>query len=182
MRLLVLADMDDLHWRHGAGRADVLLSCGDVCEQVILEAARSCACSLVMAVKGNHDSQAAFAEPILDMHLRTREYGGLTFGGFNGSWRYKPRGHFLYDQAQAAALLSAFPAVDVLISHNSPKGIHDRDDSVHCGFDALNAYIERAKPRLLIHGHQHVDRETLVGSTCVIGVYGYRVVETGRGG
>lgn len=32
-------------------------------------------------------------------------------------------------------------------------------------------------PRLLIHGHQHVNRETLSGGTRVVGVHGSRVVE-----
>jgi Icc-related predicted phosphoesterase len=177
MRLLVLADMDDFHWRHGSGHADVLISCGDMFDSAILEAAEAYGCALILAVKGNHDSPTAFHEPILDVHLKVREYGGLAFGGFNGSWRYKPRGHFLYDQSEAAALIAKLPAVDVLVSHNSPKGIHDRDDGVHLGFDGLNAYIARAEPRLVIHGHQHIDRETQVGNTRVIGIYGHRILD-----
>ena len=39
MRLLVLADIDDIRWRGGSGQADVLVSCGDVCDQVIIQAA-----------------------------------------------------------------------------------------------------------------------------------------------
>jgi Icc-related predicted phosphoesterase len=177
MRLLVLADIDDLHWQHGTGHADVLISCGDVSDSVILDAAQAWRCARIIAVKGNHDSPVAFAVPIMDGHLRVREHCGVIFGGFNGSWRYKPRGHFLYDQAEAAALLPGLPEADVLISHNSPRGVHDREDGVHCGFDGLRAYMERAKPRLLIHGHQHVDRETQVGVTRVIGVYGHKVID-----
>ncbi len=30
MKLLVLADIDDLHWRGGGGRADALLALGDM--------------------------------------------------------------------------------------------------------------------------------------------------------
>ena len=32
---------------------------------------------------------------------------GLSFGGFQGSWKYKPRGHFLYEQEEARAMLAA---------------------------------------------------------------------------
>jgi len=176
MNLLVLADIDDLHWKHGAGAADAVLSCGDVPDQVILEAAEAYACSTIFAVKGNHDSSAPFPEPIIDLHLTIREHGGVRFGGLNGSWRYKPRGHFLYDQREVTAFLARFPRVDVFLSHNSPRGIHDQDDDVHYGFDGLKSYILRTQPSLVIHGHQHVDRRTQEGQTTVIAIYGYKLI------
>ncbi len=182
MKLLVLADIDDLHWRGPRGRADLLLALGDMDDAVILEAAEAWRCPAVFAVKGNHDSDTPFPAPILDLHLRVAERGGLRFGGLNGCWQYKPRGSFLYYQEEAEEFLSSFPAVDVFLSHNSPRRVHDREDEVHTGFTALNAYIGRARPRLLLHGHQHQERETRVGETRVISVYGWKVIElTGLG-
>jgi len=177
MKLLVLADIDDLHWKHGEGQADVLLSCGDVSDQVILEAARAYRCNLILAVKGNHDGSAAFAQPIVNLHLQVREHGGVSFGGLKGSWRYKPHGDFLYDQGEVQNLLAIFPPVQIFLSHNSPRGIHDREDEVHYGFEGLNTYIRRAKPKVVIHGHQHVDKESRLDETRVIGVYGHRMIE-----
>ena len=177
MKILAIADIDDFLWKYGSGQAEVLMSCGDVSDRVILEAAEAYDCRTVFAVKGNHDSPAPFAKPILDLHLQTRKHGSLIFGGLNGSWRYKPRGYFLYDQGQVDGFLSTFVPVDVFLSHNSPRGIHDRKDGVHHGFDALNTYINRANPKVLIHGHQHVNRETVVALTRVIGVYGFKVIE-----
>ena len=177
MKLLVLADIDDLRWQGGRGRADVLLSLGDIADTVILQAAEAWRCPDILAVKGNHDSEAPFPLPISDLHLRSAELGGLRFAGLNGCWQYKPRGHFLYYQEEAESMLDAFPAVDVFISHNSPRGVHDREDGVHTGFNALNSYIERVKPRLLLHGHQHQARETRVGATRVICVYGWKTIE-----
>ena len=177
MRLLVIADIDDLKWRGGSGQADLLVSCGDVSDPVILEAAKAYNCGGILAVKGNHDAPVAFPEPIIDLHLRVRNLSGTTFGGFNGSWRYKPRGHFLYEQAVASDLLRDLPNVDIFVSHNSPRGIHDKDDEIHTGFEALTEYVRRRKPKVMIHGHQHVNSETVVGGTRVIGVYGHRIVE-----
>lgn len=177
MRLLVVADIDDLKWRGGSGRADVLVSCGDVCDRLILQAAGAFRCQMVFAVKGNHDFPSPFPNPIVDLHLSVSEHQGISFGGFNGSWKYKPRGHFLYEQDEATDLLKDFPYVDVFISHNSPRGIHDKEDEIHTGFDALSEYIRMQKPKVLIHGHQHVNSETEVGGTRVIGVYGHRVIE-----
>jgi Icc-related predicted phosphoesterase len=177
MKLLVLADIYDLHWKHGEGQADVLLSCGDVSDQVILEAARAYGCALIFAVKGNHDSTSAFTHPIVDLHLRAWEHGGVSFGGLKGSWRYKPRGDFLYDQAEVQGLLAAFSPVEIFLSHNSPRDIHEREDKVHHGFEGLNTYIQRAKPKVVIHGHQHVNEESLLDETRVIGVHGHRLIK-----
>jgi predicted phosphodiesterase len=177
MKLLILADIDDLHWKDGSGRADALLSCGDVFDQVILEAAKAYGCGFIGAVKGNHDSSESFAPPITDLHLQVREYRGLSFGGLNGSWRYKPRGHFLYEQLEVERSLAGLLPVQIFLSHNAPRGIHDREDGVHLGFDALRTYISRAKPKVVIHGHQHVDKETLMEGTKVIGVFGHRLLD-----
>ena len=92
-------------------------------------------------------------------------------------WKYKSREAFLYDQAEAHALLADFPPMDILVTHNSPRSIHDRADGVHTGFDALPDYIHQHEPCLVIHGHQHVDRETKAGRTTVIGVYGHRALK-----
>lgn len=177
MRLLLISDIDDFHWKHGGGQADILLTCGDVQDKVILEAAEAYACSHILAVKGNHDADVPFAKPIVDLHLRVEEVSGLRFGGLNGSWKYKPRGHFLYDQWEIEDFLASFPPVDILLSHNSPRRIHDQEDEVHFGFEGLNTYILTAKPQFLIHGHQHVDEETQLGKTRIIGVYGHKLLE-----
>lgn len=74
-------------------------------------------------------------------------------------------------------MLAAFPPVDIFLSHNSPRGIHDREDEVHYGFEGLTTYISKENPAFVIHGHQHVNKETQVGDTQVIGVYGHRSPE-----
>ena len=63
MKMLVLADIDDLDWRGERGRADVLLSLGDIADAVILQAAEAWQCPIVLAVKGDHDSDAPFPSP-----------------------------------------------------------------------------------------------------------------------
>ena len=177
MRILALADVDDLSWRGGRGNADVVVACGDLFHGLATEAADAWECSAVFAVKGNHDRADPFPAPIVDLHLTVSEHAGLRFGGLNGAWRYKPRGHFLYEQHQVEALLAEFPPVDVFVSHNSPRGVHDVDDGIHFGFDGLLAYTERCRPRLVIHGHQHVNAEVAIGPTRIVGVYGHRLIE-----
>jgi Icc-related predicted phosphoesterase len=174
MTLLVIADDEELLQKLPDASADVLISCGDLPDQTILLAAQRCRCQHILAVKGNHDSSAGFPEPIVDLHMRMHTIRGITFGGFCGAWKYKPRGNYLFEQAEVDAELSAFPNVDVFVTHNSPRLIHDREDDVHIGFGAFNTYTARCYPRFLLHGHQHVNGESPLGSTRVIGTYGYR--------
>jgi len=47
----------------------------------------------------------------------------------------------------------------------------------HAGFAAFDTYIAQCHPRWLIHGHQHVNRETVIGGANVTGVYGYTLME-----
>jgi Icc-related predicted phosphoesterase len=177
MKILVLSDYDTFRYSLGKQSTDVLVSCGDITDQVILEAAETVQCSCIFAVKGNHDSPDPFLSPIVDLHLALHTFGGLRFGGFNGSWRYKPKGTYLYEQSEVEQLLQTFPPVDVFVAHNSPRQIHDRDDNVHLGFEAFVDYIHRTHPRLFIHGHQHMNQETCISGTKVIGVYGQKRLE-----
>jgi uncharacterized protein len=176
MTLLVIADDEGLLNGLPEVHADVLVSCGDLPDQTIVRAAQRCHCHHTLAVKGNHDSSASFAAPIVDLHLRSQAIEGITFGGFCGAWKYKPRGNYLFEQPEVERALAKFPRVDVFVAHNSPRLIHDRDDEVHLGFTAFNSYIGRMRPRWFLHGHQHLNIETTAEGTCIIGTYGHRFV------
>jgi predicted phosphodiesterase len=76
MRLFVIADIEDLRWKHGVGEADILRSCGDVSDHVIMEAADAFKCHAIFAVKGNHDSADPFPEPIVDLHRSSKKMFG----------------------------------------------------------------------------------------------------------
>lgn len=60
-----------------------------------------------------------------------------------------------------------------LITHNSPRGIHDREAASTRVSIRFNDYIHRANPKLVIHGHQHQNSETQFGRITIIGAYGY---------
>jgi Icc-related predicted phosphoesterase len=177
MKLLVIADIDDFHWNFGSGMADALISCGDVRDNVIMEAAKAYNCCTIFAVKGNHDTDVPFSKDIISLHLEIYSFNDLRFGGFSGCWRYKPIGYFLYDQEEVEEFLRHYPPVDVFVAHNSPRGIHDREDDVHIGFRAFNSYVKRARPEILIHGHQHINKESKLNGTRVLGVFGYKIIE-----
>ena len=75
-------------------------------------------------------------------------------------------------------------ALDILVTHAPPRGIHDSDDRAHTGFDAFLPLMRRFRPRYLLHGHSHVYRADVVTrtqyqDTTVLNVYPYRVIDFG---
>jgi uncharacterized protein len=179
MTLIAIADDDSLigHLtRPETGPVDVLISCGDLHDHAILKARDHYQPRYTVAVRGNHDGAGPYPDGIIDLHLRTHVIDGVTFGGFGGCWKYKPRGHHLYEQDEVTTALVKFPGVDVFVSHNSPAGIHELDQDVHKGFAGFLSYLDRAKSPLMIHGHQHRDQLTTRHGTTIMGVFGERII------
>jgi Icc-related predicted phosphoesterase len=74
-------------------------------------------------------------------------------------------------------------ALDILITHSPPLGIHDEETRAHRGLRALNWLVGWAKPRYHLHGHVHFHRRNLVpsttrlGATQIVNVFPYQVIE-----
>ena len=180
MKVIVIADDDGLVGHLENETADTLISLGDMWDSTINKARERYNCSTVFAVKGNHDSDTPFAPSITDLHFNITVHKGIVFGEFKGSWKYKSRGHNMFEQSEVEHYLRSFPAVDIFISHNSPAGIHERDNDVHQGFQAFTDYIDRTQPAYFIHGHQHVNKTTQRGNTTIIGVYGEAFIKINK--
>jgi len=117
-----------------------------------------------IGVYGNHCSGNYFDSlGIHNMHLDTYTHQGVTFGGFEGSVRYKDNPDaIMYTQQEAAELLADFPPVDVMVTHAPPYGVNDEpDEKAHQGFKALRTYLEVHKPAYLLHGHTYPTEETV---------------------
>lgn len=176
MKLLIIADDEFLGPESPHCNADLLVSCGGLPEDIIFETAKRCGCREILAVKGNRDSWAFFPPPVRDLHLNCFQFRGLTFGGFCGSLKFKPGGNYLFDESEVERHLKNFQPVDVFVTHNSPLLVHDWEDDAHTGFAAFSHYLERAKPKYMLHAHQRKNVESLVGDTRVIGTYGHRML------
>lgn len=179
---------------------DILLGCGDLPYEY-LENILTLLNVPLYYVPGNHDPSydehlaAARAEGGLNVDLKTTLVKGLLIGGFGGSVRYRPDGVNQYTQTQAYArafrLLPALwwnrlrygRALDVLISHSPPFGIHDEETQAHRGLRALNWLLRVARPRYHFHGHTHFHRRNLsasitrCGLTEVMNIYPYKTIE-----
>jgi Icc-related predicted phosphoesterase len=121
---------------------------------------------------------------------------GLIVAGLGGSMRYN-RGENQYTNFQMCCqILRLVPALlfnrlfrgrflDVLLTHAAPRGIHDREDPCHQGFETFLWFMRVFKPKYLIHGHIHLYdfsevRSTKYKKTQVINAYSHYIIETGQ--
>lgn len=179
---------------------DLILGCGDL-PYNYLEYIVTVLNKPLYYVPGNHDPEfnsrdlRSKAEGGINLDLKTVCYKKYLIGGFGGSVRYRPNGTNQYTQMEASqrafqmmpSLFGNFVrhgrALDILITHSPPFGIHDDTDLPHNGLKALNWLIRTVKPRYLLHGHTHFyrknisDSETTINGTTIINVYPYKVID-----
>lgn len=180
---------------------EMILGCGDL-PYPYLEYLVTMLKIPLFYVPGNHDPEfhakknSSQVEGGTNLDLIIYKQNNLLIGGVGGCIRYRPDGINQYTQQEAfLRILQMLPrliinrllhgrAMDILISHSPPYGIHDDlEDRAHHGLKALNWLIRFAKPKYHFHGHTHfykknlAPQETLLGSTKVINVYPYRVLD-----
>lgn len=179
---------------------DLVLSCGDL-PYSYLEYITSTLNVPCFFVHGNHDRPEHMANGCTlrkpggwtNLDSRTVIAKDTILGGLEGSIRYKPEGEHQYtEQEMALKIWRMVPTLimnrarygrylDILITHAPPFGIHDGEDFCHRGFKSLIWFMERFRPRYLLHGHKHIykpeNRQTRYLDTEVINVYPYHIVE-----
>ena len=169
MRILAVADVEDdlllarLSGGH-SGRFDLVVSCGDLGPSY-LDCVATLANAPLLYVRGNHDTgyEDSFAMGGTNLDGRIEEVGGLRFAGLEGSLDYR-EGIVGYSQTEMSrkavglGLRAALTGgIDVLVTHAPARGHGDLPDGPHQGFDAFNGLLNWVHPRLMLHGHVHLD-------------------------
>ena len=165
---------------------DFIISAGDVSNRYI-DLLVSTLDKDIIYVNGNHvyhkDHPITFAKNIDGKFLK---YKGLRILGLDGSKLYSHKEHQYTDFQMTCKvmknIISLWRGVDIVVSHASPKGIHDIDERVHEGFKIFNKVIKWFKPKLWVHGHVHLHnylavQETYVDDTRIMNVFGYKLLE-----
>ena len=172
--------------RHNFGEAKLLISCGDL-NASYLEYLSGALNLPLFFVRGNHDEAYDDGFPGGDnLHGCFRRYLGITMAGLEGSIYYNGRNVQHTESRMATFALQLLPRLvirrfrhgygaDYLVTHSSPRNIHDADDRAHHGFRSFLWLMRLGQPRYLIHGHVDVwDRrkptETLYYKTKVINI------------
>ena len=121
---------------------------------------------------------------------------GLIIAGLGGSMRYNRGDNQFTDFQMKMKMLKLIPGLlfnrvfrgrylDILLTHASPLGIHDRQDKCHWGFKCFLWFMRVFKPRYLIHGHIHLYdlcevRTSKYRDTLVINAYSHCLIDTGE--
>ena len=148
------------------------------------------------AVKQQHAVRSEWQYPggCQNIDGRVVQYKNLLIAGLEGSMRYNNNPYFQYTEREMARKAwSMAPSLvlnklrygrylDILITHAPPQGIHDKPDRCHTGFRAFLTFMDRFRPRYLLHGHVHVYSpheitESVYKDTIVKNAYGHQVLE-----
>jgi len=180
---------------------EIILGCGDL-PYPYLENLVSFLNVPLFYIPGNHDptynqqDSNTQVQGGSNLDLQLVRHKKFLIGGFGGSIRYNPTGTNQYTQTESyLRALQLLPrlyfnklnygrALDILITHSPPFGIHDEETQAHQGLKAINWLLRMAKPRYHFHGHMHFQRrnlspsETNLGETKIINIFPYKVIET----
>ena len=185
--------------RMHASDVKLVLSCGDL-PHTYLDFIASVLNRPLWFVRGNHDYDCAQEPrpPVCEGNLDNKvvKDQGLLIGGLEGSMRYKPGQAQYTDSEMWAKVVGMMPrlvlnrlvhgrAIDILVTHAPPYGIHDQPDLTHRGFRAFLRFMEWFKPAYLLHGHVHVYDSRAITTTRylrtqVVNVYPWRIIEVDR--
>jgi len=180
-------------------KVGLILSCGDL-PYDYLEFLVDAVGAPLLYVRGNHDRPVETEERVIhapqgcvDVDGKVVEVGNLIILGLGGSRRYSEKGGNQYTEGEMRRrTFRVFPrlwwnahrkgrALDILLTHAPPRGIHDAPDPAHQGFETFLSLIWRWKPKVHLHGHTPprpgLPTETVIDSTRVIHVRGFRLLE-----
>lgn len=208
VRILCVADEVDLliYSANIAQRfqdIDLILSAGDLPPEY-LEFIASMLNKPIVSVAGNHDSAELprnrdtlrFSNEMRGLlgqvHFGLKKECDLSILGLPGSIRYNNGENQYSDFWMTCRIIAMLPrlllrkifygrAVDIILAHSPPRGIHDGGDPAHIGFTAYRWLIRFAQPYFFIHGHVHLYdiqalREIEYFRTKVVNVYGHSVI------
>lgn len=128
--------------------------------------------------------------------FKTHKEGSLLIAGVSGSLNYNNGLNQYTDMQMRFKLMRMIPVLiwnklrygrylDILVTHASPLGIHDKPDPCHKGFACFLWFIEKFSPKFLIHGHIHLYdlqdiRVSTFLKTTVINAYSHYILDTGE--
>jgi len=205
MKVLALSDRVDEFLDTDSGvdsvrDVDLMISCGDLPFEY-LERLVTVLNVPFLFVLGNHDrpilrasgDTSSAPEGGVNVHGRHRalsapDGGLLLVVGFGGTKQCEGPGSGTSEMAILGSVFRMLPrllwyrlrygrAIDVLMTHAPPAGVHEGNDPCHRGFRVLRWIILWFRPTLALHGHVHptygVDvRPARLGPTRILNVYG----------
>jgi Icc-related predicted phosphoesterase len=196
MRIMVVADTESEYiWDHfDAERfegVDLVISCGDLKSEYL-----SFLITMIKAplfyVHGNHDTHYEKKPPegCDSIEDKLVVFKGLRIMGLGGSLKYSDhpvhsQPPYQYTEKQMARRIRRLrwqlmrkKGCDIFVTHAPAYGINDGKDACHTGFKSFLQFLDKYKPKYMIHGHMHLQygrapRQITHGATQMIDACGY---------
>ena len=186
MKILLLSDLhgvDYFTWQNflklDKYSFDIIMTLGDIDIIFLQSLVENFSEKEMFGVHGNHDYNGDLEYfNINNIHEKSISKNKVTISGLEGCLPYKKSSLLHTDEEIRRAIKNIDPNTNIIVSHNSPFGIHDRESSSHRGYKALRDFIEKNNPAFCIHGHQHQNIITEHGKTRIIGIYGGIILDT----
>jgi predicted phosphodiesterase len=141
---IVVPDLSDrIHVDQFKG-VELVLSCGDLPPEYLTFIRENLDAPLFY-VRGNHDIRYTHSPPVgcVNIHQRRVPFKGLRILGLEGS-RWYNGGPIQYREYQMRQMIwRMMPGlwfgggVDIVVTHASPRHIHDAEDRCHRGFKSF---------------------------------------------
>ena len=195
MKILAISDVESRYlWddfsKEKLKEIDLILSCGDL-SPLYLSFLATFFQGPVLYVHGNHDKTYDRNPPegcdCVEDRLATVK--GLRILGLGGSVEYSGGPH-QYTESQMIHRIRKLwfrlwraKGVDIVVTHSPAQGYGDGEDYAHRGFECFLPFLDKYKPRYLIHGHVHLNygadrpRTLQRGETTIINAYERYILE-----
>lgn len=180
LTLCILADRDTRPDELPADRVDLLISLGGVSDETVIHFHERLGAPRTCVIRGDGDTARAVPEPFDDLHRELMEVAGLPVVGMGGAVG-PGSGTHRYTEDEARAFFDATPSAELVVSHDQPME-GGAGPGGRAGCQALQNYIVRSQPRLVLHGHTGINRVRRMGRAWVVGTCGIRFLTIPRGG
>ena len=132
----------------------------------------------IYALLGNHDNNYIDRFKLKNLNGNVININGVKILGIQGSYKYKPDDFPSFSQKESIIFLNDKEKVDILICHDSPYGLRERNDVAHQGLFGILYYLFKNKVPYCIHGHLHTSyTKEMFNGTKVKCFYMYNYIE-----
>lgn len=141
---------------------DLILSCGDLKAKYLEFLVTMARCPLLY-VHGNHDGRYDREPPqgCVSLEDKLIVFNGVRILGLGGCRQYHPGPHQYTERQMAKRIrklrgqIKKLGGVDIVVTHSPARGLGDREDPAHLGFQTFRELMEEFQPAYLLHGHVH---------------------------
>ena len=200
MKILCVSDqIDPLIYTNSLKQShadvDLILSAGDLPTDY-LEFIASTLNKPLLYILGNHHVSDPRPSGAFSVEGRVHHREGCIVAGLGGIMRCNQGENEYTNFRMCLHILGLLPGLlfnrifrgrflDILLTHASPRGIHDKEDAPRWGFKCFLRFMRIFKPKYLVHGHIHLYdlsevRTSKYHDTLVVNAYGYYLIDMGK--